>query len=137
MKLYSPPPTWLNSAEKLLVCKENSSIASTEECDTVEVQFGSFWLVASCPSICTRNVPVGNPLTAAEVCPLPVTPGESMLNAKVLRMLPELPPPPPKSSGRELIRLVSRMVLCSADSVFSWAVSAVIVMVSVVRQFEG
>jgi len=44
---------------------------------------------------------------------------------------PQLPPPPPKFSGRSLMRSVSMTVLCSADSVLSVPASAVTVTVSV------
>ena len=54
-----------------------------------------------------------------------------MLNANGLRMLPELPPPPPKFSGNALIRSVSITVACSPDSVFSIGASVVTVTVSV------
>jgi len=56
-----------------------------------------------------------------------------MLNANGLRMLPELPPPPPKFSGSPSIVAVPMMVLCSADSVLSCGASAVTVTVSVVE----
>ena len=54
-----------------------------------------------------------------------------MANAVQLRTFPVLPPPPPKFSGRLLMRSPLTLMLCSALSVFIMGASALTVIDSV------